>query len=140
MYVLSENLESVSQDEILALYNSVGWTKYTNNPENLMKAISNSTYVVTCYIGNTLIGFARAISDDSSICYIQDILVHPDHQGRGVGRKLLEKCDKRFSHVRAHVILTDDKERQKKFYESLGYKNTQSFKKTPLNCYVKFNE
>jgi hypothetical protein len=35
------------------------------------------------------------------------------------------------------VLLTDDEERQKKFYESLGYKNTKDLKKTPLNAFVK---
>ena len=34
------------------------------------------------------------------------------------------------------VLLTDDEERQKIFYESLGYKNTKDLKKNPLNAYV----
>ena len=84
-----------------------------------------------------LVGLARCMSDDSSINYLQDILILPEYQGQGIGRRLLEKCLERFKHVRTHVILTDDEDRQKHFYESLGYKNTKSLKKVCLNCYVK---
>ena len=35
-------------------------------------------------------------------------------------------------------MITDDEERQKLFYESLGYKNTKELQKMPLNAYVQF--
>jgi hypothetical protein len=34
------------------------------------------------------------------------------------------------------VLLTDDEERQRAFYESLGYKNTKDLEKIKLNAYV----
>ncbi|MBU8933027.1 MAG: GNAT family N-acetyltransferase [candidate division Zixibacteria bacterium] len=134
---IHEGVESISKESILALYNSVGWSTYTKDPDELMKAITNSTYVATCHIEDKLVGLARCVSDDSSICYLQDILIDPDFQRRGIGRQLLERCNERFKHVRTHVILTDDEERQAQFYESMGYKNTRSLKRTLLNCFVK---
>lgn len=138
--IIKEGIDSIDKEAVLILYDSVGWTKYTSNPDILMNSISNSSYVVTCYEDGALVGLARCISDDCSICYVQDILVHPEYQGRGLGRKLLEKCMNRYQHVRTHVILTDDEKRQKKFYESLGYKNTRTLKRVPLNCYVKIKD
>jgi hypothetical protein len=35
------------------------------------------------------------------------------------------------------VLITDDEERQKLFYESMGYKNTKDLKEIPLNTFVK---
>ena len=125
-------------DQLVDLYNSVDWLAYTTEEQRpkLQEAIRNSTYVVTMWSGEKMVGLARCISDDVSICYIQDILIHPDYQRHGIGRKLLLNCLERFAHVRMQVLLTDDEERQLKFYESLGYKNTKDLKKMPLNAFV----
>ncbi len=108
--------------EMAALYNAVGWTAYTNDSDQLEKAIRNSTYVVTARHQGELTGLARAVSDDVSIFYLQDVLVHPDHRGKGVGRHLIELCLERFADVRQKVLLTDDSERLHSLYESFGYR------------------
>ena len=127
-----------SQDEaVLDLYQSVNWTAYTKDPKGLRRALANSDFVVVCRDAERIVGLARSISDDSAIHYLQDILVRPEYQGRGIGRELLNRCLDRFEHVRTHVILTDDEERQRRFYESLGFRNTKSLKKSVLNCYLK---
>ena len=125
-------------NQIVELYNSVGWQTYTSGKQRpkLREAIQNSTYVVTAWSGDKMVGLARCISDDVSIFYLQDILIHPKYQRQGVGRKLLLKCLERFEHVRMKVLLTDDEERQRIFYESLGYKNTKYLKKIKLNAFV----
>jgi len=125
-------------DQLVDLYNSVGWLAYTSDEQKpkLQEAINNSNHVVTAWSDERLVGLARCISDDVSICYLQDILIHPEFQRHGIGRKLLSNCLERFAHVRMKVLITDNEERQKLFYESLGYKNTKDLKKTPLNAFV----
>jgi ribosomal protein S18 acetylase RimI-like enzyme len=125
--------------QLLDLYNAVGWAAYTRDEAGLEKAIRNSTYVVCAWDGEKLVGLARCLSDDASIFYLQDILVHPDCQRQGIGRRLMENCLERFDHVRTKVLLTDDEERQHAFYKSLGYKNTRELKKIPLNAFVQMN-
>ena len=125
-------------EEVVELYNEVGWLAYTNAEQRpkLEEALRNSTYVVTAWDGDKLIGLARCLSDNVSICYLQDLLVHPDYQRLGVGRKLVFNCLAHFAHVRMQVLMTDDEERQKKFYESLGYKNTKNLTRIKLNAFV----
>lgn len=129
-------------DQLLELYNAVGWHAYTKGQarENLPKAIRHSTYVVSAWIGDRLVGLARGLSDEVSIFYLQDILVHPDFQRRGIGRKLLINCLQRFQHVRMKVLLTDDREEQLKFYESLGYLNTKKMSNGILTTFIKLKE
>ena len=67
---------------------------------------------------------------------VQDILVHPSHQGRGIGRGLVEAILKRYEHVRQKVLLTDDRPQQLHFYASLGFSNTRELRETPLNAFV----
>ena len=138
MQTMQIGTDKLSKDDVLALYENVGWIKYTEHPTQLMQAVKNSTFVVTIHDGSTLIGLARSVTDDVSIHYLQDILVHTEYQRQGIGRKLLGICHERFKHVRTHMILTDDEERQKIFYESFGYKNIQDYKKIKLNGFVKF--
>ena len=123
--------------ELGDLYESVGWTVYTADLESLHRATANSTYVVAARSDGQLIGLARALSDDVSIFYLQDLLVRPDWQRRGVGRQLLERCLARFDHVRQKVLLTDDGDAQHQFYESMGYTNTTEFGAVELHTFVR---
>jgi len=125
-------------EQLVTLYNSVGWVAYTNEQERpkLLLALQNSTYVVSAWNGDQLIGLARSLSDDVSIFYLQDILVHPNFQQQGVGRQLLSNCLKRFEHVRMKVLLTENEEKQIRFYEAMDYKNTKDLEKIPLNAFV----
>ncbi|MEA2008427.1 MAG: GNAT family N-acetyltransferase [Chloroflexota bacterium] len=129
-------------DKLLELYNSVGWSAYTRGQarDKLPKAICHSTYVVSAWAGRRLAGLARGLSDEVSIFYLQDILVHPDFQRQGIGRKLLANCLERFQHTRMKVLLTDDREEQLKFYESLGYVNAQKVSGGILTTFIKLKE
>lgn len=125
-------------EQLLALYDSVNWRAYTieQNRRKLETAVRNSTYVISAWKDSELVGFARGLSDDVSIFYLQDILVRPDFQGKGIGRMLLNNCLERFSHVRTKMLLTDNEEKQLKFYESLGFKNTRQLQKIVVNAFV----
>ena len=131
----------VQFDQLLELYESVGWIMYTNEQRRaqLQDAIRNSTYVVSAWQEDRLIGLARGLSDDVSIFYLQDILIRPDFQRQGIGRKLLGNCLERFEHVKTKVLLTDDEERQARFYESLGYKDTRRLNKLQLHTFVQID-
>jgi GNAT superfamily N-acetyltransferase len=94
---------------------------------------------VTAVENKTLIGLARCVSDDATIAYIQDILVHPDHQRKGIGKALVEAVLHRYAHVRQKVLLTDDRPEQLRFYETLGFRNTRELEKTPLNAFIRMD-
>ena len=129
----------VSDAEALALYKSVGWSAYTRDPELLVRAIRNSTFVVTARNPDgELVGLARAVSDDATICYLQDILVDPAFRGSGVGRALLEAVQSRFGHVRQTVLLTDNEPGQRAFYQALGFTEGGDFCPQPLRVFALF--
>lgn len=72
-------------EQILALYDSVGWTNYTQNPTMLEKAFAASLFTLYAYEGENLIGLIRAVGDGYSSVFIQDLLVNPSHQRQGIG-------------------------------------------------------
>ena len=128
--------ERVDPDALRGLYDSVGWAVYPRDIDQLVAAIEGSSFVVVAEVGEELIGLARVVSDDVSVAYIQDILVHPDHHRRGVGRALVEAALERYRHVRLKALLTDDRPEQLRFYASLGFSNTRELQETPLNAFV----
>lgn len=111
----------IKPDEVVRLYESVGWTAYTRDPENLMRSVAGSHRVVTARRDGRLVGLARSISDGATIVYLQDVLVHPAEQGQGVGRGLMDALFDSYAHVRQHVLLTDTDPGQRAFYERLGF-------------------
>lgn len=126
-------------DELLALYTAVGWTAYTRDPGTLRRAVAQSSFNAAARDdAGLLVGFVRVISDDATIAYIQDILVRPDAQGRGIGRALLEAALARYAHVRQVVLITDDEPRQRAFYEALGFTEGAEVSSGPIRTFVQF--
>jgi len=109
----------VDRDEAVSLYDAVGWTAYTRDPVALSRAISASHLLVTARHDAGLIGLARTISDGVTICYLQDLLVHPVRQRAGIGRALLDRVLSEYAHVRQFVLMTDGDGPQS-FYRAAG--------------------
>lgn len=109
------------ETRILSLYGSVGWTAYTDNPKALKKGFDNSMLVLAAYDGDDLLGLIRTVGDGAAIVYVQDILVYPEYQRKGVGSALLQAVLDRYSHVRQIVLATDNTSETIAFYRSMGF-------------------
>jgi len=110
-----------SCSEMLALYNSVGWSAYTNTPERLVRSVLNSSHVVCAHQAELLVGLARVVSDFGTLVYLQDVLVAPGMQRRGIGAELVARVLEPFADVRQTVLLTDADPGLAEFYTSLGF-------------------
>jgi N-acetylglutamate synthase-like GNAT family acetyltransferase len=95
------------------------------NMDDLKVAIANSNPVVTVWDRERLIGFARATSDGVYRAGIWDVVVNPDYQGVGLGRKLVETV---LSHPLVsrveRVYLTTT--HQQSFYERIGFERNET--------------
>lgn len=127
-------------DHILNIYKVVEWTVYTSKPEKLKVALNNSSYVFGFFDGNNLLGLIRGLTDKVSINYIQDILVLPSEQDKGIGTKLVSHIFNLHSNVRTQILLTDDDPSQLAFYKKLSMENTKEIKEFTLNVFVKFKD
>ncbi len=125
--------------ELVDLYGSVGWSAYTREPETLRAAVAGSARVVTARLHGRLVGLARVISDGATICYLQDVLVHPDVQGHGLGRQLVVEAFAPYDKVRQKVLITDDEPRQRAFYQSLGFSELRESGEGTLRGFVRFS-
>ncbi|RII42480.1 GNAT family N-acetyltransferase [Galactobacter valiniphilus] len=107
-------------DECVELYDAVGWSAYTRDPQALQAALAGSTRVYTVRDGRRLVALARTLSDGASVTLVQDLLVHPDCQREGLGSLLLDAIHEDSTGIRQLLLMTDDEPAQRAFYESNG--------------------
>lgn len=124
-----------TREELIALYDSVGWAAYTEHPVRLMAAIAASLSIITARQNGELVGLARLVGDGLTIAYLQDILVRPSEQRRGIGRELFQRAFAPFEEVRQKVLITDDEPAQRAFYESMGFTEAASLQH-PIRTFV----
>lgn len=93
--------------------------------DRLISQAMEHSIVITARSGNTLVGMARMITDGGMMSFIVDVMVHPDHQSRGIGAVLVKRLlevqkeqlfDREFGYV--SVLVTKGNE---KFYKPLGF-------------------
>ena len=116
-----KNYSAYNEKEILKLYSSVGWTAYTDDPQALKQGFQNSLLVLAAYEREELLGIIRAVGDGVTIVFIQDLLVFPEKQRKGVGTALVKAVLKRYLTVRQIELTTDQSPETAAFYESLGF-------------------
>jgi N-acetylglutamate synthase-like GNAT family acetyltransferase len=72
-------------------------------------------------IDGQIIGSVRAYQEKDT-CYIGRLIVHPDHQGQGIGSQLLRRIEQAFNEVDRYELFTGQKSaRNICFYERRGY-------------------
>ena len=119
--MLEYKQEIPEMTDLLALYSSVGWTNYTNNPAMLEEAVKASLWQLAVYDEKELVAYIRLVGDGHSVLLVQDLLVRPDHQRQGIGTKLLEEALVTFPTVYQRFLVTERTEKNLSFYQSLGF-------------------
>ena len=75
--------------EYNAIRNTTGWDKL--DLKTIEKGLENSLFSVCLYHNEKLVGIGRIIGDNSIYFYIQDIIVIPKYQGKGLGKLIMKK-------------------------------------------------
>ena len=89
-------------------------------PEDLKIVFSNSMFKCFVYDDHKLIGVGRALADGRDCSYICDVAVHPDRQGIGLGRDIINKL-KELSADHKKIILYANPGKEG-FYLKLGFR------------------
>ncbi len=112
-------------DSLERLFLSVGWEsgKY---PEKLSLAMKNYKSVFTAWDGERLIGLVSAMDDGALTAYVHYLLVDPEYQKRGVGRKLMEMVKDEYSGYKKICLIAEND--AVKFYETCGFKGVDTAK------------
>ena len=116
--------EKVDVKELCGLRQAVGWNR-------MEKELSNprlqSFYHISVYEsedqGQKLVGFVDCVSNGVTDAYIQDLMVHPDFQGKGIGTELMNKMIEHLKEAGIYMISVLYDEELKDFYSRFGFYN-----------------
>ena len=123
---------SISIDDVLHLYQAVGWTNYTNQPQMLEQALSHSLATYLARDGEEIVGLVRLIGDGFSSVFVQDLIVLPSYQRQGIGSALMKESLEDFKEVYQVQLVTEQTEKTLGFYRSLGFEALSSFQCTGM--------
>ncbi|QHW31779.1 GNAT family N-acetyltransferase [Paenibacillus rhizovicinus] len=122
-YEIIERSPTVSEHQ--ALWDSVSWGNLDTGMSE--QSIANSIYAVVVEIEGQAVGMGRIVGDGAMYFYLQDVAVHPDHQGHGLGKRIVERL---LAYIRQHkhekgiafvgLFASQGKE---PFYEQFGFKD-----------------
>ena len=107
-----------SAKAIATLRQSVGWNGMEscyNNP------LMTSYYHIACYDGEKLIGYVDTVSNGVTDAYIQDLMVDPSYQGRGIGTDLMNRIIAKLKENKIYMISVFYDEKLKNFYGRFGF-------------------
>ena len=110
--------DTVEQPEVIALYRANEWSS-AEKPAQLLAALRNSHSLVTARLNGQLIGIGNAISDGHLVVYFPHMLVHPNHQGQGVGKEMMKAMQEKYVGFHQQMLIADG--RAIDFYRSLGF-------------------
>ena len=77
----------IMAEEYHRLRKAVGW--WETDDFATKEALANSLYSVAVVEAENVIGIGRVVGDNGLYFYVQDLIVHPDHQSKGIGRKIM---------------------------------------------------
>ena len=113
--------ELVNINDVLHLYQAVGWTNYTHQPQMLEKALSHSLAIYLALDGNAVVGLVRLVGDGFSSIFVQDLIVLPSYQRQGIGSDLMKEALGDFKDAYQVQLVTEQTEKTLGFYRSLGF-------------------
>ena len=113
-----DSLATVNWEELSNLYKVAPLGN--KKAADLKTVFTNSMYRVFVYDGERLIGAGRAIADGIDCAYLADIAVHPDYQGRGIGKDIVLRLRDLAKHHRKIILYAAPG--KDAFYLKLGFK------------------
>ena len=106
----------------LKLRKTTGLNAYNRPIDIAQKGLDNSLYGISVYSNDELIGMARVIGDGYTCFYVQDVIVNPNYQGKGIGKKIMKKIMTYLDNVEENAIVALMSAKGKEsFYEQFGF-------------------
>lgn len=116
---ISKDKNKLNIDFIFNFLDTSYWAKGRTKKQVEKSIIHSECYGI--YKGDQQIGFARMITDQVVYTYLLDVFIHPDYQGNGYGKLLMEYIsnDPILSDIKLWTLRTKDAHT---LYEQFGFK------------------
>jgi GNAT superfamily N-acetyltransferase len=126
-YLLSDDPARLDLRAISQLLATTYWA--ADRSASAMAQAMQHSFCLGLYHAGRQIGFARAVTDFVTFAWICDVIIHPDHRGKGLGKWMVEcLIEHPALQVRSQVLATRDAQG---LYERFGFRRTEYMKRMP---------
>ncbi|WP_416241317.1 GNAT family N-acetyltransferase [Bacillus mobilis] len=107
-------------NELLALYESLGWNSLQLTVNELEKMCKQSWYAMYAFDDKKLVGMGRIISDGVITGVICGVCVLPEYQSIGIGKEIVKRL---IRHCEQNKVIPQLMcvEKLQSYYESIGF-------------------
>lgn len=117
---VSSRKDYLDMDAIMDFMNRHSYWARERDIPTMQKAIENSL-CFGIYHGSKMAGFARVVTDYSTMYYLCDVFIRPEMQGKGLGKKLIQAVlDSTELKGLYGILLTKDAH---ELYKKFGFSN-----------------
>ena len=123
-------ITSLSEQELryaAELYRVADWISDGEDCNFITHAVAGSFLAAAAFEGEKLIGMGRVLSDGVSDAYIQDVVVHPDFRGKGIGGKIVMFLVSELEARGVDWIALVGEPGTESFYARLGFEAKKGF-------------
>lgn len=117
-YQWKYNTEGLSWTELSQLYKIAPLGD--KHPDDLKTVFDNSRFKCFVFDDNKLIGAGRGLADGRDCSYLCDVAVHPEYQGRGLGRAMVARLVE-LSAGHSKIVLYSARGKED-FYKRIGFR------------------
>jgi GNAT superfamily N-acetyltransferase len=93
LFALADN--KLGTEDYLRLREAVGWLRLPY--QQAEAGLRHSLFTVAAISDHQVVGMGRLVGDGVTICYVQDVIVLPEYQGKGIGGAILDRL---ITHVK----------------------------------------
>ena len=105
-------------EQVGELRRTVGWDARVDKYRQIL---GNTYLCVACFALDQLVGYVDVVSDGIDDAYIRDLMVHPDHQRRGIGSTLLGMVKEKIRQERIKMVSLVFEPDLIEFYRRAGF-------------------
>ena len=123
MNVDLKETKMVHAADVARVFEQSGIRRPYQDIARIQHMIDHADLLVTAWVNNHMIGVARALTDFCYCCYLSDLAVDTQYQGQGIGKKLIERVQRRIGDETALILLSAPEAMQ--FYPKLGFERSE---------------
>lgn len=121
-----KEIDSSMFESIKEIYRKESWNTYLKDDEKLIRVFNTSLYTLGAFDDSKLIGFIRCVGDGEHILLVQDLIVDPKYQKKGIGTFLFKTVMEKYAEARMFMVITDRNDIvDNKFYRSFNFKKLE---------------